>query len=230
MGYGINPDRLRRTVHNVLVDPALAMSQVAVRSGLEGLYVVPSNISLSTAELDLRARSNREMILSEKLKAVAEDYDYGVIDCAPAMSLLMLNAMIASDEVVVTVQAQYFALEGLKRLLKTVHLVTTRFPACHVRVLGLLITFMEDRTLLCMQVQKQLRNFFGPMVFDTMIHRNIRLAEAPSAGEPILTYLPKDRGAQEYRALAEEVIARTQSHAAPDEAQSSDAFNPCFTR
>ncbi|MCH7920572.1 MAG: ParA family protein [Planctomycetes bacterium] len=230
MGYGIDPDRLRRTVHDALLDDAVSISEVTVRSELDGLDVVPSNIALSSAERDLRPRADKAVILSRKLEAVAAGYDYCLIDCAPPMSLLMLNALIASDEVVVTVQAQYFALEGLKRLLKTVHLVTTRFPTCHVRVLGLLITFMEDRTLLCMQVQKQLRTFFGTMVFDTMIHRNIRLAEAPSAGEPILTYAPSDRGAKEYRALAEEVLARLEAQRTALEKRNSEEFEPCVSR
>ncbi|MCH8193644.1 MAG: ParA family protein [Planctomycetes bacterium] len=230
MGYGIDPDRLRRTVHDALVDDAVSIPEVIVRSELHGLDVVPSNIALGTAERDLRPRADKEVILSRKLEAVAEGYKYCVIDCAPPMSLLMLNALIASDEVVVTVQAQFFALDGLKRLLKTVHLVTTRFSTCHVRVMGLLLTFMEDRTLLCTQVQKQLRAFFGTMVFDTVIHQNIRLAEAPSAGEPILTYTPSDRGAKEYRALAEEVVARLEAQSTAVEKRNSEAFEPCFSR
>ena len=230
MGYGIDPDRLRRTVRDVFVDDAVWIPEVTVRSDLDGLDVVPSNIALGTAELDLRPRADKEVILSRKLEAVAGGYDYCVIDCAPPMSLLMLNALIASDEVVVTVQAQYFALEGLKRLLETVHLVQTRFPTCKVRVLGLLITFMEDRTLLCKQVQKQLRSFFGTLVFDTMIHRNIRLAEAPSAGEPLVTYIPSDRGAKEYRALAEEVVARIGAQRKASEKSKPEAFEPCLSR
>ncbi len=230
MGYGIDPDRLRRTVRDVFVDDAVWIPEVTVRSDLDGLDVVPSNIALGTAELDLRPRADKEVILSRKLEAVAGGYDYCVIDCAPPMSLLMLNALIASDEVVVTVQAQYFALEGLKRLLETVHLVQTRFPTCKVRVLGLLITFMEDRTLLCKQVQKQLRSFFGTLVFDTMIHRNIRLAEAPSAGEPLVTYIPSDRGAKEYRALAEEVVTRLEARRTPSEKRTSEMLEPCLSR
>ena len=230
MGYGIDPDRLRRTVRDVFVDDAVWIPEVTVRSELDGLDVVPSNLALGTAELDLRLRADKEIILSQKLEAVAAGYDYCIIDCAPPMSLLMLNALIASDEVVVTVQAQYFALEGLKRLLKTVHLVQTRFPTCKVRVLGLLITFMEDRTLLCKQVQKQLRSFFGTLVFDTIIHRNIRLAEAPSAGEPLVTYIPSDRGAKEYRALAEEVLARLEAQRTALEKRNSEEFEPCVSR
>ena len=112
------------------MEDAVWIPEVTVRSELDGLDVVPSNLALGTAELDLRLRADKEIILSQKLEAVAAGYDYCIIDCAPPMSLLMLNALIASDEVVVTVQAQYFALEGLKRLLKTVHLVQTRFPTC----------------------------------------------------------------------------------------------------
>jgi chromosome partitioning protein len=208
LGYGYNPDRLGQTIYDALTDQGTLITDVIVPSGLQGLDIAPSNIMLGTAELDLRASAGKELALSEQLELVKEKYDYCLIDCAPPLSLLMLNALIASDEVLITVQTHYYALEGLRRLLETIHIVKKRFYPCEAKALGLLLTFVEDQTMLSRQVQQQLREFFGNLVFDTVIHRNVRIAEAPSAGESILTYAPRNKGAKEYKALAQEVITR----------------------
>jgi chromosome partitioning protein len=184
------------------------MNTVILGTPVSGLSVAPSNILLGTVELDLRDRVGKELVLGEKLRMVSSQYDYCVIDCAPPLSLLMLNALVASSSVLITVQTHYYAIEGLKRLLETIHIVRRRFHPCDVKALGLLLTFVEDRTLLCRQVQKQLREFFGNLVFDTVIHRNVRLAEAPSAGESIFTYAPANHAAEEYMACSQEVIKR----------------------
>jgi len=208
LGLGIEPNRHATSIYDVLVDKDVSMSNVVVRSNISGLDLIPSDFKLGTAELDLRATAGREMILSKKLSLLAKHYDYCIIDCAPALSLLMLNVMIASDEVIITVQAHYYAIEGLKRMLGTLHVARKQFNRCNVRALGLLLTFVEDRALLCRQIQEQLREFFGSLVFETVIHRSVRIAESPSAGESILTYAPKDKGAVEYRAMANEVLER----------------------
>jgi chromosome partitioning protein len=147
----------------------------------------------------------KELILSEQLRMVADQYDTCIIDCAPPLSLLMVNALVASDDVIVPVQAHYYALEGLKQLLETVHVIRNRFHPCRVTTLGLLLTFFESRTALSREIQKQLRDYFGKLVFDIVIHRTVRLAEAPSAGECIFTYAPTCKAAGEYEALAQEV-------------------------
>lgn len=208
LGLGHDPSKLGRTVYDVLLHKTLSLSEAMLDSELSGLAVVPSNILLSMAEMDIRNHANKEHLLSEKLRGVQDQFDYCIIDCAPPLSLLMINALVASDDVIVTVQAHYYALEGLKRLLETIHIIHKRFDRCEVRALGILLTFVEDRMLLCQQVQQQLRDHFGTLIFDTVIHRNIRLAEAPSAGESILTYAPTNKGAKEYMALAQEVEQR----------------------
>ena len=147
----------------------------------------------------------REFILSEELNAVRSEYDYCVIDCVPALGVLTLNALVASNGVVVPVQVEYYAMEGLRQLIKTVNLVRRRFHPCEVKILGLLLTFVETRTMLSKQIQEQMRGFFGDMVFETVIHRTVRLAEAPSAGEPVMTFAPDCTGAKEYMALAGEI-------------------------
>jgi chromosome partitioning protein len=208
LGLGYDPSKLGRTVYNAIVDKTLSLSDVMLDSKLHSLKVVPSNIMLGMAELDLRTHVAKEHILMEKLHTIQDRFDFCIIDCAPPLSLLMINALVASEDVIITVQTHYYALEGLKRLLETIHIIHKRFHPCEVRALGILLTFVESRTLLCQQVEEQLRAHFGSLVFDTVIHRNIRLAEAPSAGESIMTYAPANKGAKEYMALAREVEHR----------------------
>jgi chromosome partitioning protein len=211
LGLGIDPASLSQGIYDVIVSRNLSVSDVRQQTSLERLSLAPSNIMLSAAELELRSELGKEFILGEKLRSVADEYDYCIIDCAPLLSLLMLNALVASDYIIVTVQTQYYALEGLKRLLETVHILRQRFHPCRVTTLGMVLTFVEDRVALSQQIQQQLREYFGPLVLDTVIHRNVRLAEAPSAGESIFTYAPKDKSALEYKTLAEEIKARIQA-------------------
>ena len=147
---------------------------------------------------------NREYILSQQLACVTDNYDICIIDCSPSLNLLTLNALVAGTDVVIPVQAHYYALEGLKQLLDSINIVKERFNQ-DLKTLGILLTFVEKRTMLSKQIQQQMREFFGDLVFDTVIHKTVRLAEAPSAGQSVLTYAPKSRGAAEYRALAEEI-------------------------
>ncbi|MHC4365156.1 MAG: ParA family protein, partial [Planctomycetota bacterium] len=163
----------------------------------------------------------REFVLSEQLRMVKDRYDMCVIDCPPSLGLLTLNALIASTDVIVPVQVHYYAMEGLRQLLETANIIRVNFHPCNVKILGLLLTFVEDRTLFCKQIQQQMREFFGELVFDTVIHRTVRLAEAPSAGESILTYAPGSRGATEYTALAEEVIDGRASAQSPGSDQTA---------
>jgi len=211
LGLGLDPSSLTRSMYDAMVNRDVSISDVGSPSHLERLALAPSNILLGAAELELRTELGKELILGEKLRMVSDYYDYCVIDCAPLLSLLMLNALVASDYVVITVQTQYYALEGLKRLLETVHIMRQRFHPCRIRTLGLILTFVEDRVSLSRQIQQQLREYFGPLVFDTVIHRNVRLAEAPSAGESIFTFAPGSKGAMEYKALAEEIKTRMQA-------------------
>jgi chromosome partitioning protein len=212
LGLGFDPDELEKTIYDTITNAQipvsrkqLPISNIIVGTSVERLYLVPSNILLSGAEFELAVLFGREYILNERLKNVSGNYDICVIDCSPSLSLLTLNALAASTDVIIPVQTQYYALEGLKQLLETVEIVKQRFNQ-NLRTLGVLLTFVETNTSLSRQVQQQMREYFGDLVFDTVIHRNTRLAEAPSAGQPVLTYDPESKGAAEYKALAEEIV------------------------
>jgi len=205
IGLGLNPDRLTKTVHDVLIDVNSPLPQIIADTNIDTLKLAPCNILLAGAELELTLVFGREFVLGEKLNTVGDQYDICIIDCPPSLGMLTLNALIASTDVVVPVQVQYYAMEGLKQLLETVSIIRERFHPCSVKILGLLLTFVENTTTLSRQVQHQMREFFGDLVFNTVIHRTVKLAEAPSAGESILTYAPKSRGAVEYAALAREI-------------------------
>jgi len=206
IGFGYDPDKLTTTIYDGLMKAQIAISSVIVDTKIECLKLAPSNVLLSGAEIELTSVVGREFVLTENLKTLNDEYDVCIIDCPPSLGLLTLNALVASTDVIVPVQAHYYAIEGLKQLFETANIIGEQLRSCHVKILGLLLTFVEKKTLLSRQTQKQMREFFGALVFDTVIHKCVKLAEAPSAGESILTYAPESRSAAEYRALAEEII------------------------
>ena len=208
LGYGYNSEALDKTVYHALTNVQIPLPRVIIGTNVEGLNLAPSNILLSGAELELISVAGREFVLSEQFRLVNEEYEVCVIDCPPSLGLLTLNALVASTDVIVPVQVNYYAMEGLRQLLETADIIRANFEPCYVKILGLLLTFVEDRTILSRQIQQQMREYFGNLVFDTVIHRTVRLAEAPSAGESILTYSPESRGAAEYLALVEEILSR----------------------
>ena len=206
LGLGYDPETLDKTIYHSLANRRIPISKITIETKIEGLHLAPSNIRLAKAELELSVIPQKEFILAEQLKKVSDKYDICIVDCPPSLGLLTFNALIASTDIVVPVQVHYYALEGLKQLLETVKIVRKRFYPCSVKILGLLLTFVEDRAAMSQQIEEQMRNFFKELVFETVIHRTITLAEAPSAGEPIIMYAPESTGAQEYRALAQEII------------------------
>ncbi len=208
IGCGNNPDSSNKTVYDALTDPRVPMSLAIKDTLIEFLDLIPSNILLASAELELRHVLGKELVLSEKLRTVADDYDLCIIDCGPSLGLLMINAFVASTGIIVPVQTHFYALDGLRRLLQTVRMVRERFYPCSVRPLGLLLTFVEIKTRLSRRVEEGVRKLFGDLVFDTVIHRSICLAEAPSTGKPILVYAPQSRAAAEYMSTAEEILDR----------------------
>jgi chromosome partitioning protein len=210
LGAGHDPESLNKTIYDVFTNAETPMSRVVVSTKMKGLNVVPNNILLSGAEFDLASRHGREYVLREQLECINDDYDICVIDCSPSLSLLTVNALVAGTDVIIPVQTHYYALEGLRQLLETIEIVQERFNH-ELAILGVLLTLVEKRTTLSKQVQRQMREFFGDLVFETVIHRTVRLAEAPSAGESVLTYAPKNRGAVEYKALADEILGRGDS-------------------
>jgi chromosome partitioning protein len=207
LGFGYEPNALSKTIYHCLINADVPLSTVILPSKVQNLNIAPSNILLSGAELELAPVVGREFVLRELLRTVEQQYDICVIDCPPSLGLLTLNALIAGTDVIVPVQVSYYAMEGLKQLLETADIIRVNFAPCQVRFLGLLLTFVEDRLLFCKQIQQQMRQFFGDLVFRTVIHRTVRLAEAPSAGESILSYAPQSTGATEYLSLADEVIS-----------------------
>jgi chromosome partitioning protein len=206
LGLGHKPEAFDKTIYHALTDSRIPISKVITKTRINGLNLAPSNILLSGAELELADVPQKELVLSEQLRTVSNEYEMCIIDCPPSVGLLTLNALVAGTDVVVPIQVNYYAMEGLKQLFETANIIRTHFYPCDVKILGLLLTFVEDRIIFSRQIQQQMREFFGDLVFDTVIHRNVRLAEAPSSGQSILTYAAESRGAAEYKALADEII------------------------
>ena len=206
IGLGYDSNAFERTVYDVLTQPGVLLSEVVVHTGFHDLDLAPCNVLLASAEIELAGTPGKELLLGRGLQKVRDDYDLCVIDCPPSLGILTLNALVSSTGVIVPVQVHYYALEGLKRLLETIRIIRQRFHPYSMENISLLLTFVEERTTFSRQIQQQMREIFSDLVFDTVIHRNIRLAEAPSAGDPILTYAPQSKGALDYRALAAEII------------------------
>ncbi|MHC4299583.1 MAG: Ig-like domain-containing protein [Planctomycetota bacterium] len=206
LGLGYEPDECKRTIYHSLAHKQVPISKVIVQTRVPGLDLAPSSILLARAEQELIGVSNKEFFLVNQLDTVGDEYDVCVIDCPPSLGLLTFSALVASTDVIVPVQAHYYALEGLKQLLETIKVARKRFYPCSVKILGLLLTFVEANGALSQQVEQQMRAFFGDLVFDTVIHRTISLAEAPSAGESISAYAPESKGAADYGSLADEVM------------------------
>lgn len=172
-----------------------------------GLHLIPANIDLSGANIELIEQENREYCLKKKLKDVSDEYDYIIIDSPPSLELLTINGLVAADAVIVPLQCEYFALEGLKELLNSIRVVRTDFNK-QLIVLGIACTMYDARTKLAQEIVGEVVSYFNELVFRTVIPRNVRVAEAPSHGIPITQYDSNSPGAMSYRALSEEVIAR----------------------
>lgn len=205
-GLGVSRHRLRKCIYNVLID-GIPVEAVIQPTDVPGLEVVPATIQLAGAEIELVPAMSREVKLKSALESVRPFYDFVLIDCPPSLGLLTLNALTASDGVLVPVQCEYYALEGLGQLLNTVQLVQRHLNQ-RLQVFGALLTMYDVRTNLSNQVVEEVQRFFGAQVFKTVIPRNVRLSEAPSYGQPIVLYDPRSKGAEVYAELAKEVLAR----------------------
>lgn len=210
-GMGIPKDTSRKTVYDGLLSEA-PFGDLILPTTLERLFLVPSEKNLVGAALELADRPDREQFLRRKLEAIRANYDFILLDCPPALDLLTLNALVAADSVLVPVQCEYFALEGISEFFDTLIRVR-RSHNPRLAVEGILLTMFDDRTNLSHQVRDDLKSFFGDQVFETMIPRNVRLAEAPSHGKPIFLYDPTCRGAESYMQLATELINHDQKGA-----------------
>ncbi|NJE26803.1 ParA family protein [Thermococcus sp. MV5] len=194
------------TIYNVIIDEA-EIEEAIIETSIDGLHLIPSNIALSGAEIELSSQIGREYILRNKLAQIRSLYDYVIIDTPPSLGVLTMNSLVASDEVIIPIQAEYYALEGIALLLKAIRLVRDRL-GIPLEIRGFLITMFDRRTNLSKEVREEVNRTFGEKVFKTMIPRNVRLAEAPSYGKPIFLYAPDSRGAKAYIKLAEEVDGR----------------------
>jgi chromosome partitioning protein len=211
-GVGIEKAEVSRSLYEVLVE-GVPLAEVARRDEqLPYLQVVPATQDLVGAELELVNGANREGRLKAALQAIRDDYDYILIDCPPSLGLVTLNVLTGADGVLIPIQCEYYALEGISQLLNTVRLVQQNFnPALQID--GVLLTMYDNRLNLSKQVVSDAKEYFGPKVFRTVIPRNVRLAEAPSFGKPILMYDVQSVGAKSYLAVAEELIKRVESAA-----------------
>lgn len=207
-GLGFPRDPSRRSLYHALMLD-VPLPDLILKCETEGLYLIPSDKDLVGATIELVDREGRESALRDRIQPLRDQYAFVLLDCPPALDLLTLNALVAADAVLVPVQCEYLALEGVSELLDTlIRIRRTHNPKLAVE--GILLTMFDDRTNLSHQVRDDLRDFFGAQVFQTLIPRNVRLAEAPSHGKPILLYDPQCRGATSYLELAKEIINHDQ--------------------
>jgi chromosome partitioning protein len=205
VGLGINPMSLDLTIYNLLLDRSVDPEQAVMKTGIHDLEILPSNIDLSAAEIVLVSEVAREQALKRALSELRNGYDYILIDCPPSLGLLTVNALTASDGVIVPLECEYFALRGMALLLDTVEKVRDRLNP-DLTLEGIIPTMYDGRTLHGREVLERVRDAFGPYLYKTVIRRTIRFAEAPVAGESILSYAAESKGAADYRALAKEVL------------------------
>lgn len=207
-GLGIQKAEGIPTIYDVLVN-GRDIRETIRKTEMEGLEIVPADKNLIGVNVELISAGDRESLLHHKLAGVASDYQYILIDCPPALDLLTLNALIAADSVLIPIQCEFFALEGVSGLMDTIDRVRDSF-AHPLRIEGILLTMYDERTNLTRQVAADLREFFGDEVFTTVVPRSIRLAEAPSHGKPILLYDPASKGSEAYIQLAKEILKNDQ--------------------
>ncbi|WP_226654119.1 ParA family protein [Pseudalkalibacillus hwajinpoensis] len=203
-GVGIEKGDVETCVYNVLVDDVEA-GEVIQETIVENLHVIPSTIQLAGAEIELVPTISREVRLKRALNKVEKKYDYIIIDCPPSLGLLTINALTAANAVLIPVQCEYYALEGLSQLLNTVRLVQKHLNT-ELKIEGVLLTMLDARTNLGIQVIEEVKKYFQEKVYRVIIPRNVRLSEAPSHGKPVIVYDPKSRGAETYLELAKEVL------------------------
>lgn len=205
-GLGINPYTVDKHIYHVMID-GCDLSEVMLPTKVEGFYLAPSHPDLIGAEVELISTTGRERIVSKAIKSLDSPFDYVLIDCPPSLGLLTLNALTACNSVIIPVQCEYYALEGLKSFLKTYELVSHRLNAS-LSIEGFLLTMYDPRTRLSQDIAENVRGHFDTKVFETMIPRNVRLCEAPSYGLPISMYDISSKGAQHYLMLAKEIDQR----------------------
>ena len=204
-GLGFSKSALKKSVYNVLIDDDGAAANI-LPTQVKLLDILPANVDLTGAEVDLVYKRNRERILKNALEKVRADYDYIFIDCPPSLGLLTINAWVASDSIIIPMQSEYYALEGVSQLMNTISMVKQHLNP-QLQIEGVVITMYDGRALISKQITAEIKKFFKNKLFEIIIPRNIRLAEAPSHGMPINLYDAKSAGAEAYMQLADEVIS-----------------------
>ena len=211
-GLGVNSTTLSETIYECLIG-GLPLDKVVRPTHVDTLFILPSHIDLVGAEIEMLQLKDRETVMREMLRPVVDQYDYILIDCSPSLGIITVNALVASHAVIIPVQCEYFALEGISKLLNTIRIIKSRLnPALEIE--GFLLTMYDSRLRLANQVYDEVKEHFGQLVFDTVIQRNVKLSEAPSHGLPALLYDADSKGAINHLQLAEELIRRTAQRAA----------------
>ena len=216
-GLGVNLSDNKKGIYELLSGDA-SLDQVIYSTDIDTLKVIPSNVDLAGAEIELVGRDQREKILSTALKGLDSEFEFVIIDCPPSLGLLTLNALTISQSVLIPMQCEYYALQGLNHLLKTIKRVKKSINP-RLKVEGIILTMYDSRTLLAEQVENQVRKYFSEFLMKTIIPRNIRLSEAPSHGKPIVLYASRSKGSDSYVALAQEIIQRTKNEIMKKEKQ-----------
>ncbi len=205
-GVGVDKSNLEKCIYTLLVEE-VPINEIIVETSLENLDLVPATIELAGAEIELVSSFSREVKLRRALEQVNDNYEFTIIDCPPSLGLLTLNALAAAEKILVPIQCEYYALEGLGQLMQTIKLVQNHLNP-ELEIAGVIMTMFDSRTNLSQQVIEEVKNFFKEKVYGTVIPRNVRLSEAPSFGLPISLYDPRSKGARAYQELAEELLSR----------------------
>lgn len=205
-GFGIEKENLEHDVYDVILHDQPA-GETIVGTTEPAVFVIPATIQLATAEIELVSQMSRELVLKEALSEVKDEFDYVLIDCPPSLGLLTINALIAANSLIIPIQCEYYALEGVAKLLESMQMVQNRMNP-DLEIFGVVMTMFDSRTALSKQVVDEVRNYFGKTMFKTVIPRNVKIAEAPSHGLPVTRYARISKGAIAYTRLAREVISR----------------------
>ena len=205
-GLGFSKSEVKKSVYNVMIDD-MPIEDAVIKTCIDGLDILPSNIDLAGAEVELVYVKDREHVLKKVLEKARNSYDYITIDCPPSLGLLTINALAAADKVIIPIQSEYYAMEGLSQLMNTIKLVVKHLNE-KLTIDGVVLTMSDNRAIISRQISTEIRKFFGKRVYDTVIPRNIRLAEAPSHGVPIMLHDTRCSGAKAYLSLTEEFLNR----------------------
>lgn len=205
-GLGIDKSKIRESLYDLLIGDTM-VNDCILETAVENVHIIPSNVQLAGAEVEMIELEEREVRLKNILMRVKDKYDYVMIDCPPSLGLLTVNSLVAADSVIIPIQCEYYALEGVSQLVNTYELVRKKLNP-KLQIEGVLLTMFDSRTNLSLQVVDEVRKYFDKQVYRTMIPKNVRVAEAPSFGLPVVLYDPKSKGSTAFMELAEEVIVR----------------------